>query len=254
MSRMSNRMRVGTFGSLFSCVSCLAWGAIAGSAVVACGGSDKPVVSPTATADGGAAAAGTAGGTSTPSTATPDAHADVSDAAKPDYAKGWQAWANGDLAGAAAAFQSAASEDPKSGAPLYALGVVKERQGDVSGAQQQYRAAYTTAPGYEFAIAAYAESLAANGHLSDADSFLTDQHSKYPNATRVTSTLADVKSQEKDSGSAQELAQAALRIDPNFTPAMVVIARDNYRTRRMELARYALHGHPRRLRRRQPGA
>jgi tetratricopeptide (TPR) repeat protein len=208
--------------------------------VVACGGNaTKGPETPQAGDAGGAPAQGS-GGSSNGGSSVPDMHADIDAAAKPAYDRGWRAWVAGDLAGAATAFQEAASQDPRSGAPDYSLGVVKERLGDPSGAQQAYRSAFTARPDYDVAIAAYAESLAAQGHAGEADTFLTDKHAKYPRSPRITSALADVKSIEKDSGSAQQLAQDSLRLDPNFTPAMVVIARDNYRTRRMELARYAL--------------
>ena len=39
---------------------------------------------------------------------------------------------------------------------------------------------------------------------------------------------------------AKQLAQDALRMDPNFKDAMVTIARDHYRARKMDLAKYAL--------------
>ena len=207
--------------------------------VVACGGSATKGPETPQAGDTGARAQGS-GGSSNGGSSVPDMHADVDDAAKPSYARGWQAWAAGDLAGAATAFQEAARLDPRSGAPDYSLGVVKERLGDPAGAQQAYRSAFTAKPDYDVAVAAYAESLAAQGHAGEADTFLTDKHARYPRSARITSALADVKSIEKDSGSAQQLAQDSLRIDPNFTPAMVVIARDNFRTRRMELARYAL--------------
>ena len=226
-------MKAGIVGSLLG-------GAASALLITACGGA--PAKAPeTPPAETGAAKGGQgSGGSSNGGSSVPDMHADVNDAAKAAYARGWQAWASGDLAGAQTAFQEAASQDPKSGAPDYSLGVVKERLGDPAGAQQAYRAAFTAKPDYDVAMAAYAESLAAQGHAGEADTFLTDKHGKYPRSARITSALADVKSIEKDSGGAQQLAQESLRIDPNFTPAMVVIARDNYRTRRMELARYAL--------------
>jgi Tfp pilus assembly protein PilF len=214
--------------------------AVAAALLVACGGAPSKEPETPQAGDGGAVAGQGSGGSSNGGSAVPDMHADVNDAARPAYQRGWAAWASGDLAAAATAFQEAASADPRSGAPDYSLGVVKDRLGDAAGAQQAYRAAFTAKPDYEVAIAAYAESLAGSGHAGEADTFLTDKHGKYPKSARITAALADVKSIEKDSGSAQQLAQDALRIDPNFTPAMVVIARDNYRTRRMELARYAL--------------
>jgi len=40
----------------------------------------------------------------------------------------------------------------------------------------------------------------------------------------------------KDTGSAQRIAQEALKINPDYRPAMVIIARDHYRNRRLDLA------------------
>src|SRR5262249_42767739 len=146
----------------------------------------------------------------------------------------------GDLAGAKAAFQQAISADPQSPPPHHALGVVLERTGDLSAARQEYRTAFTSKPDYDVAIGAYAISLANNGAVGDADAILTEQHTKRPNSAAITTYLAEVKSIAKDTGSAQQLAQDALKIDPDYKEAMVTIARDHYRQRRLELARYAL--------------
>ncbi len=61
-----------------------------------------------------------------------------------------------------------------------------------------------------------------------------------PRAPRSPPTLAEVKSLQKDTGSAQRFAQEALKINPDYRPAMVIIARDHYRNRRLDLALYAL--------------
>ena len=115
-----------------------------------------------------------------------------------------------------------------------------ERLGSVPDAQQEYRAAFTFKPDYEVAIGAYALSLAYAGHSGEADTFLTDKHTRSPNSAGITTYLSMVKSIEGDSGSAQQLAQDALRLDPNCKEAMVAIARDYYRTQRKDLALYAL--------------
>ncbi len=49
-----------------------------------------------------------------------------------------------------------------------------------------------------------------------------------------------MKSLAKDSAGAQQAAGEALKIDPNYKEAMVVIARDHHRAGRDELAKYAL--------------
>ena len=56
----------------------------------------------------------------------------------------------------------------------------------------------------------------------------------------VLGALAEVKSIAKDSASAQQLAQEALKKNSDYRPAMVTIARDHYRARRLDLALYAL--------------
>src|SRR6476620_12794969 len=61
-----------------------------------------------------------------------------------------------------------------------------------------------------------------------------------PNSGAVLAALAEVKSIQKDSASAQQLAQDALKKNPDYRPAMLTIARDHYRARRLDLALYTL--------------
>jgi tetratricopeptide (TPR) repeat protein len=86
----------------------------------------------------------------------------------------------------------------------------------------------------------YAYNLASSGHMTDADQFLTDKVAKNATSAGLKTCLAEVKSRAKDSAGAQQLAQDALRVDPDFKQAMVVIARDHQRAGRTDLARYAL--------------
>ena len=206
------------------------------------GGSNTPVNTPAASASDG-------GATSTPvtnetgqeiGTSDPDAHPQMSGPAKEAYDRGWSAWLAGDLPGAKAGFTEATQKDPKAPAPHYSLGTVQERMGNPAAAQQEFRTAFSLKPDYEIAMGAYALSLANGGHAGEADTFLTDKHQRNPNSPRITTYLAQVKSIQRDSGTAQALAQDALRLDPDFKDAMVTIARDHYRSRRMELALYAL--------------
>lgn len=156
------------------------------------------------------------------------------------YQKGWKAWLDADLAGAKQYFTEAISKDSRAAAPHYSLGVVLERLGDTSGAQQEYRSAFTAHSDHEISMGAYALSLANNGHTGEADTFLTDQKVKKPNSARLTTYLAEVKSLANDHGTAQQLAQDALRMNPDYKEAMVTIARDHYRARKLDLAKYAL--------------
>ncbi len=175
-----------------------------------------------------------------PVTAAPDAHAELSSAAKDAYDRGFRAWTSGDLQGAKAAFTDAIQKEPNAPASHYSLGVVLERIGQVADAQQEYRAAFSAKSDYDLAMGAYAMSLVDSGHAGEADTFLSDRHNRNPGSARIATYLSMVKSAEGDSGSAQQLAQDALRLDPNNKDAMVAIARDHYKAHRMELALYAL--------------
>jgi Tfp pilus assembly protein PilF len=155
------------------------------------------------------------------------------------YQQALQAFANGDLAVAKKHFEEATQADPRSHQAFYSLGVVQERLKD-AGAAASYRQAFTLVPDYEPALIAYAMLLAKKGQISEADRFLTEKRGQMPKSAAIAATLAEVKSLQKDTGSAQRIAQEALKINPDYRPAMVIIARDHYRNRRLDLALYAL--------------
>jgi tetratricopeptide (TPR) repeat protein len=207
-------------------------------ALLACGGDDKHVIAPSKDAAAGTPVMTQAGGQV--GIVDSAGGSGLTGSAKSRYEEGWQAWLNGDLATAKKKFQEAQSIDSKSPSPPYSLGVVQERLGDFAGAQQSYRSAFSSNPDHEISMCAYALSLASAGHAGEADTFLTDKRNKRPNSPRLTACNAELKSIAKDHATAQQLAQDALRMDPDFREAMVTIARDHYRARKMELAKYAL--------------
>lgn len=155
------------------------------------------------------------------------------------YQQGMGKWANGDLKGAEDSFKQATQADPKAFQAFYSLGAVQERMGS-SAALSSYKKAFTVEPKYDRAVVAYGLLQAKNGKLSEAETFLTRERSKMPKSAGITAALAEVKSLQRDTTSAQELAQQALKLDPGFSPAMMTIARDHYRNRRLDLALYAL--------------
>jgi Tfp pilus assembly protein PilF len=155
------------------------------------------------------------------------------------YAQAMMAWANGDLKGAENLFSQSTQADPESYQTWYSLGTVQERLGK-SSALQSYKKAYTVTPKYARAMVAYGLLLAKRGSLSEADSFLTKKRSGLPKSAGLAAALAEVKSLNKDSASAQDIAQEALKLDPSYSPAMMTIARDHYRNRRLDLSLYAL--------------
>ncbi len=212
--------------------------ALAALLVFACGGDDKRVVAPSPEAGTGTPVETVAGGQV--GVVDSAGTSGLTGAARSAYERGWQAWLSGDLQGAKKGFSEAMSLDPKSPAPPYSLGIVQERLGDLAGAQQSYRAAFTANPDHELSMCSYALSLAGSGHPGEADTFLKDKLGKHDKSPRLYACAGEVKSIAKDHGSAQQLAQQALNIDPDFKEAMVVVARDHYRARKMDLAKYAL--------------
>ncbi|HEY2404854.1 MAG TPA: tetratricopeptide repeat protein [Polyangiaceae bacterium] len=158
------------------------------------------------------------------------------------YNAGMEAFKNGDLQGAKNQFVQATQADPKAYQAFYSLGVVRERLKETSGALTAYRQATTIVGDYEPAIAAYAVLLASTGKPDDATDFLNQRQAQMQKSAAVTAAMAEVKSIQGDSGSAQRLAQEALKINPDYRPAMVTLARDHYRSRRLDLALYALKG------------
>jgi Tfp pilus assembly protein PilF len=155
------------------------------------------------------------------------------------YQKGIAAYAAGDLNGAKTAFSQAVSSDPKAYQAHYSLGVVLERMGDAN-ALSEYRQATTIKPDYEQGILAYALCVANKGSLSEAESYLEGKRGQLPESAGVIAALAEIKSIQRDTASAQRLAQEALKKNSDYRPAMVTIARDHYRNRRLDLALYAL--------------
>jgi Tfp pilus assembly protein PilF len=226
------------FGTRFASAALLA-ACFAGAALVApaCGGPDKPVNYPDGGTTGTAVTDNQGGQVGVIDSAGTSG---LDGSAKSTYEAGWQAWLRGDLATAKVKFTEAQSAAPKSPAPSYSLGVVLEHLGDTSGAQQAYRAAFSNDPTHELSMCAYALSLANNKSPGEADIFLTDKRTKNDKSPRLTTCAADVKSIQNDHATAQTLGQDALRMDPNFKDAMVTLARDHYRARKMDLAKYAL--------------
>jgi Tfp pilus assembly protein PilF len=163
-------------------------------------------------------------------------------AAATAYAAGMEAFKKGDLVGAKNQFTQATQADSKAYQAFYSLGVVRERTNEASAALTAYRQATTIVTDYEPAIAAYAVLLARTGKPDDATDFLNQRQAQMPKSAAISAALAEVKSIQGNSGEAQRLAQEALKLNPDYRPAMVTLARDHYRSRRLDLALYALKG------------
>jgi len=156
------------------------------------------------------------------------------------YSAGQQAFASGDVAGARTQFQRATQADSKAFQAYYSLGVVQERLNEVSNALSSYRQATVIVPDYEPAIFAYAVLLARGGKPDQAIEYLNGRLAAMPKSAAVSAAMGEVKSIQGDSRAAQQYAQEALKKNPDYAPAMITLARDHYRARRLDLALYTL--------------
>jgi tetratricopeptide (TPR) repeat protein len=205
--------------------------------LASCSGSGAGQDTKTAAAVAGGQGAETAAeGRAAPSAGQPA----MSEAAASAYAAGQEAFKNGDLDGASKQFAQAIASDARAFPAHVALGVVQERRGEVARALESYSAALAIAPDYGPAIQARVRLLLSMGRASEAETFMRGLAAKYPESAAVLATLAEVLSSRGDSTSAQALAQKALKKDPDYRPAMVTLARDHYRARRLDLALYTL--------------
>jgi Tfp pilus assembly protein PilF len=209
-------------------------GALALGLLVACSGSSANAPAKTAANTGGEEGAAEAESTRTP------AGPAMAGAAASAYAAGMEAFKNGDLDGAGKQFNKAIQSDPRAYPAHVALGVVQERRGEVARALESYNAALAVAGDFGPAIQAKVHLLLAMGRASDADTFVRGLAAKFPDSATVLAAQAEVASARGDSPSAQDLAQRALKKDPDYRPAMVTLARDHYRARRLDLALYTL--------------
>jgi tetratricopeptide (TPR) repeat protein len=218
------------------------WVFVVSAALVGCGGETPPSKTPKATSKeptlAPPAPVNSAGQQVAVSAGPGAADDELSGDAKSAYDRGFQAWLSGDLQAARTAFSDAASRAPHAGGPRYSLGCVLERLGDTSGALDAYRSSFSANPKYEVGMGAYALLQAQTGHGMDAEQFLEGKQAQ--SSVRLMTYLAEVKSVEGDSPGCQQLAQQALTKQPDYKDAMVVIARDYYRSHRWDLAKYAL--------------
>lgn len=165
---------------------------------------------------------------------------EMSEAAASAYSAGVAAFTQGDLAGAAEQFARALEVDSGAYAAHVALGSVQERRGETAAAVSSYDAALALSPAFPPAVSAKVRLLLSQARVAEAESFARSLQVKHPDSAAVLAALAEVASARGDSTSAQELAQKALKRDPDYRPAMVTLARDHYRARRLDLALYTL--------------
>lgn len=212
--------------------------AVATTATFGCGGSQTEAEVPEARVAGAAGEGGR--GEGAPGASADDGRPDMNPAAVAAYRAGQEAFKRGDLAGAKAQFQAAVRADANAYEAHFALGATLQRLGEPAAAISAYRRALDIAPAYGPAVEAVTRLYILEERVSDAEALLNQLRSKTKGDAAVLAALAEVKSVQKDSGAAQDFAQQALKANPDYKPAMVALARDHYRNRRLDLALYAL--------------
>ncbi|MBX3182114.1 MAG: tetratricopeptide repeat protein [Polyangiaceae bacterium] len=207
-------------------------------------GAETPVGPPPGASTGGGAVATPDGGQYAQTDGLSSGEASnrpvMNAAAAQAYAAGMEAFKVGDLDAAKTQFEAAIAADKNAYRAYFSLGSVKERLDDEDGAGRAYQQALTVVKDYEPAIVSYALLLARKKRFGEAESFLQGKATAMPKSAAVPAAQAELKSQQKDSASAQRLAQTALKRNPDYRPAMVTLARDHYRNRRLDLALYTL--------------
>lgn len=161
--------------------------------------------------------------------------------AQPDASlqQGNEAYARGDLQGALQLLQRAAERQPTSCEIQHALAVVRARLGQQTAALQALRAASAKTL-CDAAVLAQTDLMLELGQGGAAERWLQGLRARNANSATVLTALAEVNSVNLRSEEAQSLAREALKLDPGFAPAMLLIARDHYRARRWDLALYTL--------------
>jgi Tfp pilus assembly protein PilF len=167
---------------------------------------------------------------------------EMSKKANKAFESGQKAFAAGDLQGAKAQYKAATDADAKAYEAHFAQGIVEERLGRYGAARAAYQRAYGIVPDHEESIVAYSVLTARQGKPDEAMRFLKKKSGDMGKSAAILSAMAEVASLQGQSGQAQEFAQQALKVDPSHKPAMVALARDHYRGRRIDLALYALTG------------
>jgi len=175
-----------------------------------------------------------------PDKAKPAALPQMTPQAARAYAAGQGSFQKGDVSAAEKSFAEAARLDAKAYLALHALGVARERLGNSSGALEAYTDALAVVPDFGPAILSQVNLLLALGREQQAEDVARGALASHPDSAAVLTAFAEVRSVRKDSSAAQQMAQQALKKDPDFRPAMVTLARDHYRARRLDLALYTL--------------
>ena len=135
-------------------------------------------------------------------------------AAQSAYQQGLAAYASGDLPGAKAAFQEAVTSRSERYQAHYSLGVVLERLGDPDALAELPAGVHAFSPTTSGRSPPTRSTSPSRGNLTEAESFLQQKRGQMPNSAGVIAALAEVKSIQRDTGSAQRSRKRRSRKTP----------------------------------------
>ena len=138
-----------------------------------------------------------------------------------DYDQGLAALGNGDIDGAEGAYKRIHDRDPKDGAGLVLLGLIREKQGNKEVAEKAYRRAIELRPDLEDAYVNLSALLVNRRRADEALAVARDGLTKFPSSSALHANAATALAAQGDQAAAASEFDQATRAAPN-DPALLV--------------------------------
>jgi tetratricopeptide (TPR) repeat protein len=146
----------------------------------------------------------------------------------------------GQIDSARRSFNQAISADQNAYPALYNLGVLADRQGNTSQAEQYYRRALSIVPDYAKALRGMVSIHLRQGSVPDAIALVAPLASRYEANKELQALHAEVLAKAERYDDAWEAARNALRCDERYVPAMISLVKASQKQGRDELAERVL--------------
>jgi len=204
--------------------------------LVACAGAQKPAPVPVEAPSPAQPATPAAPKSEIPS----EAPAAPSSGSRDEFGEGVRREQEGDLAGAAAAFEKVFLADPSAAFAGVNAGLLRERLGDDAGARELYAKVLDRTPTFFPAAQDLVRLDARRGRAADAEAEMRARLQKTPDVVALQNGLAEALLAQGKLDAAEEAARRALKVEEKNVPAMVSLATVYARKKRYELAKMVL--------------
>ncbi|WP_338865127.1 adventurous gliding motility TPR repeat lipoprotein GltE [Myxococcus stipitatus] len=134
-------------------------------------------------------------------------------------------------------FKSALESDANLAEAEYNLGVIAERQGNLTEAKARYKAALTKKPSLRQASENLAVIEQNSGNVAGAVALYQEVLQRYPDDAQSRARLAEIYRLQNDHDKAMELSRGALMRDPASTTALKVMIRSYLDRKQLSMAR-----------------